>query len=71
MKEVERSTEYFVAKREAKEKAYSEMHASLETTAGEKDLYWLARQKIQYAAVSVIKDRDGNVQMSEESVLRR
>ena len=66
------------AKREvakAKAEAYDELYDRLDTEEGEKDLYRLARQRdragkdVQH--VRVIKDADGNVLTSEESVLRR
>jgi len=43
----------------------------LDTKEGEKDMYHLARQRDRAGKVRVIKDRNGNVQTSEESVLRR
>ncbi|KAK3522802.1 hypothetical protein QTP86_001096 [Hemibagrus guttatus] len=59
----------------AKQKAYDELYTRLDTREGEKDLYRLARQRdrdgkdVQH--VRVIKDRDGRVLTSEESVQRR
>ncbi|KAK3535646.1 hypothetical protein QTP70_018430 [Hemibagrus guttatus] len=59
----------------AKQKAYDELYTRLDTREGEKDLYSLARQRdrdgkdVQQARV--IKDRDGRVLTSEESVQRR
>ncbi|KAK3545555.1 hypothetical protein QTP70_008158 [Hemibagrus guttatus] len=59
----------------AKQKAYDELYTSLDTREGEKDLYRLARQRDQdgkdVQQVRVIKDRDGRVLTSEESVQRR
>ena len=79
MKKVGRSTrsggerQKEVAK--AKEKAYDELYEKLDTKEGEKDLYRLARQRDRaekdVLQVQVIKDADGNVLTSEESVLRR
>lgn len=59
----------------AKEKAYGELYGRLDTKEGEKDLYWLARQRDRAGKdvqpVMVMKDRDGNVLKTEERVLRR
>ncbi|KAK3543943.1 hypothetical protein QTP70_031851 [Hemibagrus guttatus] len=59
----------------AKQKAYDELYTRLETREGEKDLYRLARQRDRdgkdVQQVRVIKDRDGRVLTSEESVQRR
>ncbi|KAK3551371.1 hypothetical protein QTP70_016656, partial [Hemibagrus guttatus] len=59
----------------AKKKAYDELYTRLDTREGEKDLYRLARQRDQdgkyVQQVRVIKDRDGRVLTSEESVQRR
>ncbi|KAK3528476.1 hypothetical protein QTP70_000115 [Hemibagrus guttatus] len=59
----------------AKQKAYDELYTRLDTREGEKDLYRLARQRDQdgkdVQQVRVIKDRDGRVLSSEESVQRR
>ncbi|KAK3505849.1 hypothetical protein QTP70_019541, partial [Hemibagrus guttatus] len=59
----------------AKQKAYDELYARLDTREGEKDLYRLARQRDRdgkdVQQVRVIKDRDGRVLTSEESVQRR
>ncbi|KAG2465922.1 CFDP2 protein, partial [Polypterus senegalus] len=59
----------------AKEKAYDELYERLDTKEGEKDLYQLARQRDRAGKdvqqVRVIKDKDGNVLTSEESVLSR
>ena len=66
------------AKRElakAVQNAYDELYERLDTKEGEKDLYPLARQRDQAGKdvqqVQVIRDRDGSVLTSEESVLRR
>ncbi|KAK3508314.1 hypothetical protein QTP70_020508 [Hemibagrus guttatus] len=66
------------AKREvskAKQKAYDELYTMLDTREGQKDLYRLARQRDRdgkdVQQVRVIKDRDGRVLTSEESVQRR
>ncbi|KAK3553997.1 hypothetical protein QTP70_019112 [Hemibagrus guttatus] len=59
----------------AKQKAYDELYTRLDTREGEKDLYRLARQRDRdgkdVQQISVIKDRDGRVLTSEESVQRR
>ncbi|KAK3559902.1 hypothetical protein QTP86_026425, partial [Hemibagrus guttatus] len=59
----------------AKQKAYDKLYTSLDTREGEKDLYRLARQRDRdgkdVQQVRVIKDRDGRVLTSEESVQRR
>ncbi|KAK3564899.1 hypothetical protein QTP86_030843, partial [Hemibagrus guttatus] len=59
----------------AKQKAYDELYTRLDTREGEKDLYRLARQRNRdgkdVQQVRVIKDRDGRVLTSEESVQRR
>ncbi|KAK3530793.1 hypothetical protein QTP70_002820 [Hemibagrus guttatus] len=59
----------------AKQKAYDELYTRLDTREGEKDLYRLARQRDRdgkdVQQVRVIKDRDGRVLISEESVQRR
>ncbi|KAJ8375265.1 hypothetical protein SKAU_G00058450 [Synaphobranchus kaupii] len=66
------------AKREvakAKERAFSELYKRLDTKEGEKELFRLARQRDQAGKdvqqVRVIKDRDGKVLTSEDSVMRR
>ncbi|KAK3542201.1 hypothetical protein QTP86_018486, partial [Hemibagrus guttatus] len=72
-KELQRRVKREVSK--AKQKAYDELYTRLDTREGEKDLYRLARQRdrdgkdVQQARV--IKDRDGRVLTSEESVQRR
>ncbi|KAK3514261.1 hypothetical protein QTP70_012099 [Hemibagrus guttatus] len=59
----------------AKQKAYDELSTRLDTREGEKDLYRLSRQRDRdgkdVQQVRVIKDRDGRVLTSEESVQRR
>ncbi|KAK3539660.1 hypothetical protein QTP70_011109 [Hemibagrus guttatus] len=59
----------------AKQKAYDELYTRLDTREGEKDLYRLARQRDRdgkyVKLVRVIKDRNGRVLTSEESVQRR
>ncbi|KAK3529748.1 hypothetical protein QTP86_003015 [Hemibagrus guttatus] len=59
----------------AKQKAYEELYTRLDTREGEKDLYRLARQRDRdgkdVQQVRVIKDRDGRVLTSEQSVQRR
>ncbi|KAK3511787.1 hypothetical protein QTP70_023192 [Hemibagrus guttatus] len=72
-KELQRRVKREVSK--AKQKAYDELYTRLDTRDGEKDLYRLARQRDQdgkdVQQVRVIKDRDGRVLTSEESVQRR
>ncbi|KAK3530004.1 hypothetical protein QTP86_009394 [Hemibagrus guttatus] len=72
-KELQRSMKREVSK--AKQKAYDELYTRLDTREGEKDLYRLARQRDRdgkdVQQVRVIKDRDGRVLTSEESVQRR
>ncbi|KAK3553330.1 hypothetical protein QTP70_000851 [Hemibagrus guttatus] len=59
----------------AKKKVYDELYTRLDTREGEKDLYRLARQRDRdgkdVQQVRVIKDRDGRVLTSEESVQRK
>ncbi|MCI4385399.1 hypothetical protein PGIGA_G00049990 [Pangasianodon gigas] len=59
----------------AKQEAYDELYTRLDTREGQKDLYRLARQRDRdgkdVQQVRVIKDRDGRVLTSEESVQRR
>ncbi|KAK3549709.1 hypothetical protein QTP86_007157 [Hemibagrus guttatus] len=59
----------------AKQKAYDELYTRLDIREGQKDLYRLARQRDRdgkdVQQVRVIKDRDGRVLTSEESVQRR
>ncbi|KAK3549868.1 hypothetical protein QTP86_015490 [Hemibagrus guttatus] len=72
-KELQRRVKREVSK--AKQKAYVELYTKLDTREGEKDLYRLARQRDRdgkdVQQVRVIKDRDGRVLTSEESVQRR
>ncbi|KAK3557346.1 hypothetical protein QTP70_026574, partial [Hemibagrus guttatus] len=72
-KELQRRVKREVSK--AKQKAYDELYTRLDTREEEKDLYRLARQRDRdrkdVQQVRVIKDRDGRVLTSEESVQRR
>ncbi|KAK3536438.1 hypothetical protein QTP86_009951 [Hemibagrus guttatus] len=72
-KESQRRVKREVSK--AKLKAYDELYTRLDTREGEKDLYRLARHRDRdgkdVQQVRVIKDRDGRVLTSEESVQRR
>ncbi|KAK3561320.1 hypothetical protein QTP86_030618 [Hemibagrus guttatus] len=72
-KELQRRVKREVSK--AKQKAYDELYTRLDTREGQKDLYRLARQRDRdgkdVQQVRVIKDRDGRVLTSEESVQRR
>ncbi|KAK3559136.1 hypothetical protein QTP86_005033 [Hemibagrus guttatus] len=72
-KELQRRVKREVSK--AKQKAYNELYTRLDTREGEKDLYRLARQRDRdgkdVQQVRVIKDREGRVLTSEESVQRR
>ncbi|KAK3558027.1 hypothetical protein QTP86_006353 [Hemibagrus guttatus] len=72
-KELQRRVKREVSK--AKQKAYDELYTRLDTREGEKDLHRLARQRDRdgkdVQQVRVIKDRDGRVLTSEESVQRR
>ncbi|KAK3537842.1 hypothetical protein QTP70_019862 [Hemibagrus guttatus] len=72
-KELQRRVKREVSK--AKQKAYDELYTRLDTREGEKDLYRLARQRDRdgkdVQQVRFIKDRDGRVLTSEESVQRR
>ncbi|KAK3509752.1 hypothetical protein QTP70_008387 [Hemibagrus guttatus] len=72
-KELQRRVKREVSK--AKHKTYDELYTRLDTREGEKDLYRLARQRDRdgkdVQQVRVIKDRDGRVLTSEESVQRR
>ncbi|MCJ8729510.1 hypothetical protein PDJAM_G00107270 [Pangasius djambal] len=72
-KELQRRVKREVSK--AKQEAYDELYTRLDTREGQKDLYWLARQRDRdgkdVQQVRVIKDRDGRVLTSEESVQRR
>ena len=59
----------------AKGRAYDDLYARLETKEGEKELYRLARQRdregkdVQH--VRIIKDKNGNVMVNSEAVLKR
>lgn len=59
----------------AKQKAYDGLYTRLDTREGEKDLYRLARQRDRdgrdVQQIRVIKDEDGKVLTSEDSVQRR
>ncbi|KAK3513810.1 hypothetical protein QTP70_028864 [Hemibagrus guttatus] len=59
----------------AKQKAYDELNTRLDTREGEKDLYRLARQRDRdgkdVQKVTVIKDRDGRVLTSVQSVQKK
>ncbi|KAI5611034.1 hypothetical protein C0J50_11940, partial [Silurus asotus] len=72
-KEMQQQVKRDVAK--AKEKAFEELYERLNTKEGEKDLYRLARQRDRAGKdvlqVRAVKDEDGNVLTSEETVLRR
>ncbi|KAK3571394.1 hypothetical protein QTP86_010712 [Hemibagrus guttatus] len=72
-KELQRRVKREVSK--AKQKAYDELYTRLDTREGQKDLYRLARQRERdgkdVQQVRVIKDIDGKVLTSEESVQRR
>ncbi|KAF7711761.1 hypothetical protein C0J45_0735, partial [Silurus meridionalis] len=69
-KEMQQQVKRDVAK--AKEKAYEELYEKLDTKRTIQDLYRLARQRDRAGKdvlqVSAIKDGDGNVLTSEESV---
>ncbi|MCJ8736420.1 hypothetical protein PDJAM_G00257950 [Pangasius djambal] len=72
-KELQRRVKREVSK--AKQEAYDQLYTRLDTREGQKDLYRLARQRDRdgkdVQQVRVIKDRDGRVLTSEESVQRR
>ncbi|KAK3518291.1 hypothetical protein QTP86_003825, partial [Hemibagrus guttatus] len=72
-KELQRRVKREVSK--AKQKAYDKLYTRLDTREGEKDLYRLARQRDRdgkdVQQVRVIKDKEGRVLTSEESVQRR
>ncbi|MCJ8746920.1 hypothetical protein PDJAM_G00147290 [Pangasius djambal] len=72
-KELQRRVKREVSK--AKQEAYDELYTRLDTRERQKDLYRLARQRDRdgkdVQQVRVIKDRDGRVLTSEESVQRR
>ncbi|MCJ8736375.1 hypothetical protein PDJAM_G00257640 [Pangasius djambal] len=72
-KDLQRRVKREVSK--TKQEAYDELYTRLDTREGQKDLYRLARQRDRdgkdMQQVRVIKDRDGRVLTSEESVQRR
>ncbi|KAK3536514.1 hypothetical protein QTP86_013837 [Hemibagrus guttatus] len=72
-KELQRRVKREVSK--TKQEAYDELYTRLDTREGQKDLYRLARQRDRdgkdVQQVRVIKNRDGRVLTSEESVQRR
>ncbi|MCJ8729266.1 hypothetical protein PDJAM_G00104150 [Pangasius djambal] len=72
-KELQHRVKREVAK--ARQEAYDELYTRLDTREGQKDLYRLARQRDRdgkdVQQVRVIKDRDGRVLTSAESVQRR
>ncbi|MCI4395273.1 hypothetical protein PGIGA_G00178430 [Pangasianodon gigas] len=72
-KELQRRVKREVSK--AKQEAYDELYTRLDTREGQTDMYRLARQRDRdgkdVQQVRVIKDRDGRVLTSEESVQRR
>ncbi|MCJ8735585.1 hypothetical protein PDJAM_G00248890 [Pangasius djambal] len=72
-KELQRRVKREVSK--AKQEAYDELYTRLDTREGQKVLYRLARQRGRdvkdVQQVRVVKDRDGRVLTSEESVQRR
>ena len=59
----------------AKGRAYDNLYARLETKKGEKDLYRLAKQRDRAGKyvlhVRVIKEKNGNVMINSEAVLKR
>ena len=59
----------------AKGRTYDDLCARLETKEGEKELYRLARQRDRTGKdvqqVRVIKDKNGNVMVNSEAVLKR
>ena len=59
----------------AKERAYDNLYATLETKEGEKELYRLARQRDRAGKdaqhVRVIKNENGNLMVNLEAVLKR
>ena len=58
-----------------KGRAYDNLYAKLETKEGEKELYRLARQRDRTGKVvqhvRVIKDKNGNVMVNSEAMLKR
>ena len=78
MKKVKRCTKKSKAKKAvamAKGRPYDNLYAKLETKKGEKELYRLARQRDRAGKdvqlVRVLKDENGNVMVSSETVLKR
>ena len=59
----------------AKGHAYDNLYARLETKEGEKELYRLAKQRYKAGNdvqhVRVIKNKNGNVMISSEAMLKR
>lgn len=59
----------------AKQMAYDDLHAKLDSKEGKTDLYRLARQRARdgkdVQQVQVIKDREGNVLTDARSVMGR
>ncbi|KAK2899938.1 hypothetical protein Q8A73_013067 [Channa argus] len=72
-REIQRKVKIEVAK--AKQRAYEDLYARLDTKEGEVDLYRLARQRDRdrkdVQQVRVIKDKDGNVLTGARSVMGR
>ncbi|KAK2891510.1 hypothetical protein Q8A73_017175 [Channa argus] len=72
-REIQRKVKIEVAK--AKQRAYEDLYARLDTKEGEVDLYRLARQRDKdvkdVQQVRVIKDKDGNVLTGASSVMGR
>ncbi|KAK2897556.1 hypothetical protein Q8A73_013936 [Channa argus] len=72
-REIQRKVKIEVAK--AKQRAYEDLYARLDTKEGEVDLYRLARQRDRdgkdVEQVRVIKDKDGNVLTGARSVMGR
>ncbi|XP_016106680.1 uncharacterized protein [Sinocyclocheilus grahami] len=72
-REMQREVKIEVAK--AKQKAYEDLYARLDSKEGERDLYRLARQRDRdgkdVQQVRVIKDRDGNVLTGDRRVRER
>ena len=72
-REMQRKVKVEVAK--AKQRAYEDLYARLDSKEGEVDLYRLARQRDRdgkdVQQVRVIKDRDGNVLTGARSVMGR
>ncbi|RJG15641.1 hypothetical protein D4A39_16580, partial [Alcanivorax profundi] len=72
-REMQREAKIEVAK--AKQKAYEDMYARLDSAEGERDVYRLARQRDRdgkdVQQVRVIKDREGNVLTGDKRVMER